>query len=73
MAHDIIYVNADGEYLHDLISKHGNHYVTTSPELADAASFSINLKPRLLKRLGFRAVKYTDCLHSTTPHWDDQR
>lgn len=73
MAHDIIYINNDGEYLHDIVSKHGNHYVTTSPDLADAVSMEINLRPRLLKRLGFKAVLYTDCLHSTTPHWDDQR
>jgi hypothetical protein len=73
MAHDIIYINADGEYLHDITSKLGNHFVTTSPYLADAVSMNINLKPRLLERIGFRAVKYTDCLHSTDSHWDDQR
>jgi len=65
--------NSNGEYLVSYQSKLGNYFLVKSDDLADARSFTRVQRRFIEKVLGFTTVRYGDCVHNTTPHYDDQR
>lgn len=65
--------NANGEYLVSYTAKLGEYHVITSPDLCDARSFPKVQRRHIEKVLKFKQVRYGDCIHNTTPHYDDQR
>lgn len=65
--------NSNGEYLVNYTCKFGEYHVVTSPDLCDARCFPKVQRRFIEKVLKFQEVRYGDCVHNTTAHYDDQR
>lgn len=65
--------NFNGEYLVSFTTKFGEYILVTSPDLCDARNFP-KVQRRLIEKVtNFKQVRYGDCIHNTTAHYDDQR